>query len=100
MTGCQRGRLVEKEQVGVAVLPDFVTPLFEGENTANPLSRGPATISQRPGVAVKTPAAIAIEQSACRCRDQVAKRIDTVLQRHALLYRAACQGENSARAEE
>src|SRR5437660_1202004 len=89
MTGGQGSGLIEEEKFGVAGIPNFATSIFELQNAANPLPRGPAPISECQRIAMKAPAAIAEEQSACGRRNQIAKGIDTVLQRHALLYRRA-----------
>jgi hypothetical protein len=59
-----------------------VVPILEGQDTADPLSRGPAAFSQGLIVTMKPPAAIAQKQSARGRRDQFAERIDAILQRH------------------
>ena len=47
MTGGQRRRLVEEEQLGVIAAPDVALAIFEVEHAADPLPRGPAPARQR-----------------------------------------------------
>ena len=75
MPGRQRGRLIEKEQLGVEPAPDVAMAALEVEHAANPLPRCPAPRRQRLRIGMETPAAIAQEQSACRHSSKVAERV-------------------------
>ena len=80
--GGERGRLVEKEQLGVEPPPYVALPPFEREHAADPLPRSPAPRRERPRRGVKPPAAIAHESAARRVGKKFAERIDAILQRH------------------
>jgi hypothetical protein len=82
MTSGERGRLIEKEQLGIEPAPDVAMTPSELGDTADPLPRRPAARRERLRVGVKSPAAITHEQAASRCAEQFAKRIDPILQRH------------------
>src|SRR6202043_1257933 len=82
MPGRERGRLVEKKQLGVEAAPDVAPAALEIEHAADPLPRRPAPRRQRLGVGVKTAAAIAAERAARRHGKQLAEWSDAILQRH------------------
>src|SRR5438270_7565695 len=79
MTGSKRRDFVEKEQVRVAVPPDLVPPSLERQHATDPLPRGPAPFAQCLVVAMKAPAAIAVQRAARRRGDQLAEWRDAVL---------------------
>ncbi|MCC2109408.1 MAG: hypothetical protein KDJ40_18325 [Hyphomicrobiales bacterium] len=61
MPSGQSRRLVHEEQVRVALPEHVVPPALEGAQARDPLLRFPARRSECPIVAVKSPAAIAVE---------------------------------------
>src|SRR5262249_28322322 len=82
MAGGQRGRLVEEEQLSVALAPDLPVPVLEREPAAYPCARGPTPARQRAVVSMEAAAAVAKEQTARLNGAKFAERIDAVLQRH------------------
>ena len=82
MTGGKRGRLVEEEQLGVALPPDVAVPSLELEDAADPTARHPSAQPERAVVAVKVPPAIAEEQPARGIGEELPERIDAVGERH------------------
>src|SRR3984957_19151052 len=82
MAGRERGRLVEKKQLGVEAAPDVAPAALEIEHAADPLPRRPAPRRQRPGVGVETPAAVAEQSAARRHGNELAEWGDAILQRH------------------
>lgn len=78
----QRGRLIEKKQLGIEPPPDAAMPSFEREHAADPLPRSPAPRRERPRRGVKPPAAIAHKNAARRMGKKFAERINAILQRH------------------
>lgn len=59
VTGRQCGRLVEKEQFGIARAPDVAMPSLEVEAATNPTTRDPASSAEGPVGVMEAPAAIA-----------------------------------------
>ncbi len=83
--GRECGRLIEKEQLGPAAAAHHLAPAPAEFADASEPGRGrPAFSEQRPGRGVVDDAAIAGEQPAVRGGDDLARRRDTVLQRHGL----------------
>src|SRR6266536_1884201 len=80
--GRKRGRFVEKEQLGIAVLPNRAMPSLELGDAADPLAGNPAPRAERAIVAMKPAAAVAHEQPAGGDGDELAGRSDAVLQGH------------------
>src|SRR3984893_5330165 len=66
MPARERGRLVEKEQLGVEAAPDVALAALEVEHAADPLPRRPAPRRERLGVGVESPAAVAEQRAARR----------------------------------
>src|SRR5262249_5324262 len=83
VAGGERGRFIEKEQLGIEPTPHLAFALFELGYTADPLPRYPAAARERLRVGMKSPAAIAHEQAARGGDEQFTERIDAILQRHA-----------------
>ena len=81
VAGRERGRLVEKEELGVAGAPDLAPPALEGAEADDPAPRRPAAAPERPVGPMQAPAAVAQERAARRDRMEFAERIDAVLQR-------------------
>src|SRR5205814_5725378 len=71
--GSQRGRLVEKEQLGIAVAPNRAMTLLELRDAADPLARGPAPRAERAIIAMEPAAAIAHEPSSGRDGDELSE---------------------------
>jgi len=82
VAGGERGRLVEKKQLGVESSPHVAMPSFEREHAADPLPRSPAPRRQRARRRVKPPAAITHENAARWVGKKFAERVDAILQRH------------------
>jgi len=82
VTGRQRRRLIEEEQLGVAPAPNVSMPSLEVEAASNPPARDPAPSAEGLPVAMETAAAIAEQQAARSIGKQIAERIDAVGQRH------------------
>jgi hypothetical protein len=82
VSGGERGRLIEEKQLGVIAAPDVALAVLEVEHAADPLPRRPAPLGQPLIVGVDASAAVAYEQAARRRGDQLAERIDAVLQGH------------------
>src|SRR5207244_2612339 len=82
--GRKRGRLVEKEQLGIAAAPDRAMAPLESRHATDPLAGNPAPRAERAIVAMQPAAAIAHEQSAGDNGDELAERSNAVLQRHLL----------------
>jgi len=80
--GRERGRLIEKKQLGIEPSPYVAMPSFERQHAADPLPRSPAPRGERPRPGVKPPAAIAHEGAARRVGKKFAERVDAILQRH------------------
>lgn len=78
MTGRQRGRLVEEEQLGIAGAPDVSMPSLEVEATTNPSARNPASRTEGAVVAMEPSAAIAEQKAARSIGKKIAERIDAV----------------------
>src|SRR6478609_8058877 len=78
----ERGHLVHKKQLGVIAAPDVALAALEIQHAADPLPRRPAPAGQLLVVGVEASAAIAQEQAARGRSEQLAKRIDAVLQGH------------------
>src|ERR1700722_11338592 len=82
VAGGQRGRLVEKKQLGIKAAPNVALASLEFEHAANPLPRLPAPCGQRLGISVKPPAAVAEKGAARRSGKQRAEWVHPILQRH------------------
>src|SRR5262245_54178680 len=89
VTGGKRGRLVEEEQLRIALAPHLAMPSLEFEEAANPGVRDPASAPQRAVVAMEAAAAIAEEQPARGISDEIAERIDAIGQRHGKIELAS-----------
>ena len=89
MAGGQRRRLVEEEQLGVAVglHHRLAVPALELEHAGDPLPGGPAAGPERPVGQMEGAAAVAHHEAAVRRGDDLALGRDAVLERH----RAICQ---------
>ena len=94
VAGRQRGRLIEEEHLGVAVLPDVAMPALELEQAADPRSRSPAPQGQRAGIGMDAPAAIAHEQAERGVGKQFAEWRHAIGQRHAGMVGAAAIRRN------
>src|SRR5712692_6215486 len=81
--GRERGRLVQKEQLGIAVAPDRAMAPLESRHATDPLAGNPAPRAERAIVAMQPAAAIAHELAAGGNGDELAERSDAVLERHA-----------------
>ena len=64
MTGGERGRFVEEEQLGIALSPDGALASPEFEPAANPAARDPSPRAEGAIIAMKPAAAIAEEKAA------------------------------------
>jgi len=88
MSGGKRGRLVEEEQLGVAVgLHELPPPVLELQHAGDPLPGRPAARPERLIRQMEAAAAVAHHEAAVRCGDDLACGRDAVLERH----RAICQ---------
>ena len=81
VAGGERRRLVEKEQLGVAVAPDAAMAALERADAGDPLPRRPAATAERLVGAMEAPAAVAHQRAARGDGDERAVGIDAVLQR-------------------
>ena len=98
MSSRERGRLIEEKQCGVAIAPDrMMAPLEAAARSRSIAARPSAALSQTLIVAVKAPAAIAHKKPARGRGDQLAERIDAVLQRHLLGASCAALGMHGLR---
>jgi len=89
MPGGQRGRLVEEEQLGVAVGLHHrraVAP-FELEHAGDPLPGGPAAGPERAVRQMEGAATVAQHQAAVRRGDDLTLGRDSVLERHGVCER-------------
>ncbi|HEY1475062.1 MAG TPA: hypothetical protein VGF53_13380 [Pseudolabrys sp.] len=82
VTGGERRHFVEEEQFTVTVAPHRAVAIVELKPAADPLLRCPAPRAKLALRIVQSTAAISHEQSARRSGEQIAKRIDAVLQGH------------------
>lgn len=80
----ERRRLIKKKQLGIGAPPDVAMPPLEIEHAADPLPRRPAAAGERPCIHMEPAAAVAHEQPTRRHSDEIAKRRDSILQRHRL----------------
>ena len=83
MAGGERGRLVEEEELGVALAPHVAPAVLERADADNPVLRRPAAAASVSVVAMQPAAAIAHRAAALGDSVKVAKRIDAILQRPA-----------------
>jgi hypothetical protein len=82
VTGGERGRFVEEEQLGIAPSPYVAMASLEFEPAANPAARDPSPHAEGAIIAMETTAAIAEEKTAGAVGKQPTKRIDPIGQRH------------------
>src|SRR5271166_4052933 len=81
MAGGERGWLVDKEELGIALAPHLAPSPAEFAHAGDPSLVGPPPRAERPVVAMEPSAAIAHHPASCSDGVKRAERIDAILKR-------------------